>query len=191
MKLAALLVTILLAGCSALHADLIEQPAIGAPTSPPNPAQVNQTETSETADINSTPLESANPPDTPSALCESHQAHLQLVPSSSSLRVGDSLTMTATLSSSGCALLGLPKYSLVIHPEGDTSPFEPAAVEPVLHSIGLRDGEQDMAYFILQATAPGEVTIMVTASFEVHLGYPGPAYWAGAASQPLRVIIRK
>ena len=67
--------------------------------------------------------------------------------------------------------------------------FEPAEVEPVLHSLGLGDGDQDQAQFTLTARHPGKAQFSITASVEVHLGYPGPAYWATVSSPAVEVTV--
>jgi hypothetical protein len=134
-------------------------------------------------------VETPIPLEEPTLGCETHQADLQLVPSSAALHVGQTLTLTATLTSSGCAMLGLPKYSLSMEPGAGSSPLLPVAPEPVLHSIGLRDGEQDAAQFSMQAVVSGEVFLQASVSFEVHLGYPGPAYWASATSSQVLVQV--
>jgi hypothetical protein len=48
-----------------------------------------------------------------------------------------------------------------------------------------------MVEFVLRAVKSGQVTLTASASFEVHLGYPGPAYWAGSnVKEPLIVIVK-
>jgi hypothetical protein len=83
---------------------------------------------------------------------------------------------------------GLPLYSLVQTPPEATL-FEPAEVEPVLHSLGLSDGDQDQAQFTLTARHPGKAQFSITSSLEVHLGYPGPAYWATVSSPAVEVTV--
>ena len=40
------------------------------------------------------------------------------------------------------------------------------------------------------AVAPGEVEYVLSASGEIHYGYPGPATWGGGASDAVRVVVR-
>ncbi len=47
---------------------------------------------------------------------------------------------------------------------------------------------QIVLHFI--ALAPGEVEYVLSASGEVHYGYPGPATWSGGASDVVRVVVR-
>lgn len=47
----------------------------------------------------------------------------------------------------------------------------------------------DTAEFAMTASAPGSVTLAASVSFEVHIGYPGPAYWGYAASPPLTIEV--
>ena len=104
------------------------------------------------------------------------------------MRVGETLAITGTLSNNGCAMLGLPLYSLrQVSSEGMI--FEPVEVEPVLHSLGINEGDQDQVQFILTARQPGLAMLSLSASVEVHLGYPGPAYWASVASLPVEVRV--
>ncbi len=126
-----------------------------------------------------------NASSTQTVACTQHSAAIDITASQTELTVGDSVTISLTLNNTGCAMLGLPKYYLVSGAGLPTSLFEPAAPEPVFHSIGIDPGGSDSAAFIVRAASPGDVPLYGTASFEVHLGYPGPAYWATAASQPL------
>lgn len=161
-----------------------QEPLAAQPTSPP--ANTAQTEKAGDTFV---PIESTSAVNQPAPECATHQADLQLSASASMLQIGDSLTLTATLTSAGCAMIGLQKYSLILDADAEDSHLLPAEPEPVIHSIGLRDGEQDEVFFTLQAVTPGEVELQATASFEVHLGYPGPAYWSSVTSQPVRIRI--
>jgi hypothetical protein len=40
----------------------------------------------------------------------------------------------------------------------------------------------------LKAVAEGQAAITASASFEVHLGYPGPAYWGYSTSGEPMII---
>jgi hypothetical protein len=40
------------------------------------------------------------------------------------------------------------------------------------------------------ARAPGEVEFVLSASGEIHYGYPGPAMWGGGESEVVRVVVR-
>jgi DNA/RNA endonuclease YhcR with UshA esterase domain len=60
----------------------------------------------------------------------------------------------------------------------------------VEHTLGLQPGDSDAAEFTLRAVRAGRVTLTAGVSFEVHLGYPGPAYWSGSgAREPLVITV--
>lgn len=121
------------------------------------------------------------------SVCTTHTASMTLEPTATTLEVGDLVTVTATLVNHGCGMLGLPQYRLSVQ-SAETQPiFEPANPEPVTHYLGISRGQSDTAQFVLQALRPGQTTLSASASFEVHLGYPGPAYWSSSSAGP-RVI---
>ena len=124
-----------------------------------------------------------------SGTCTQHAAAMDISASKPELRAGEALTVTLTLANTGCALLGLPKYYLATGSDPSNILFEPANPEPVLHTLGIDPGGSDSAAFTLRAVKTGEATLSGTVSFEVHLGYPGPAYWATASSGPLVISI--
>lgn len=97
--------------------------------------------------------------------------------------------MTATLINEGCVALGLPQFRLTIRSDEPEPILTPDPPEPLVHSLAVAPGQTDAADFELQAIAAGQATLMATASFEVHLGYPGPAYWGYTASQELFIVI--
>jgi hypothetical protein len=100
--------------------------------------------------------------------------------------VGQAVTLTVTLGNQGCGMLGLPKYYLDHLPSGVLEPDSPP---PVLHYVGLRFGQEDSAAFVLRALRSGAVTLHAWASMEVHLGYPGPAYWSAASAPSLHLTV--
>jgi hypothetical protein len=67
--------------------------------------------------------------------------------------------------------------------------FDPDTPEPVVHHLAVPPGESDSEEFVLRAVRSGKATLNAGASFEVHLGYPGPAYWGYSGSGPLTVIV--
>ena len=121
--------------------------------------------------------------------CLSHSAGMSLGASTTGLRVGEALTLTARLQNDGCGLLGLPLYRLWCEPLGTGGLLEPVTPVEMLHYVGLYWGQHDEASFVLRALAPGQAELRASASFEVHLGYPGPAYWSAAATDPLTVTV--
>ncbi len=73
--------------------------------------------------------------------------------------------------------------------EGQGILFEPSSPESVEHYLMIEPGESDAAEFVLRAVRPGKATLRASASFEVHLSYPGPAYWGTSGSGPLLVTV--
>jgi hypothetical protein len=65
----------------------------------------------------------------------------------------------------------------------------PSLLEPAQHYLKVDRGEADTVQFVLHAASVGEVTLKAAGSFEVHLGYPGPAYWGSAGSSALVVTV--
>lgn len=121
--------------------------------------------------------------------CRTHSASMRLTATATTIQVGETVTLTATLSNEGCANLGLPLYRLYIENHETASVFDPDPPEPVTHYLGIPPGASDQVEFVLTAASPGRATLRVTVSFEVHLGYPGPAYWSGSSTQPLEIQV--
>jgi hypothetical protein len=104
------------------------------------------------------------------------------------LHVGDTITVSVILHNNGCVDLGMPLYRLYLESEGHDV-LAPTRPEPIEHGLAVDPGESDSAEFALRAVAVGEVALRATASFEVHLRYPGPAYWGGSGTSPLVVTV--
>lgn len=135
--------------------------------------------------------ESLNPTPTPTLACEMHTASMMLAASVTTLEVGETITVTVTLRNEGCGRLGMPQYWLGVKSAKEESIFDPSQPEPVVHYLAVPPGQSDMAEFVLRAVESGQATLAASTSFEVHLGYPGPAYWAGSnAKEPLVVIVK-
>ncbi len=83
--------------------------------------------------------------------------------------------------------VGLPLYRLYLAENADVL----GAPDPaeITHYRMVGSLEEDVAQFTLKAVAPGRAVFGATVSFELHLGYPGPAYWAGAASELTAVTV--
>jgi hypothetical protein len=125
---------------------------------------------------------------TPTLPCEVHGAALELSASVARLEVGQTVTVTATLKNEGCVALGLPQFRLYIRSDGPEPILAPDRPEPLVHSLAVAPGQSDAADFELLAIVAGQAALMASASFEVHLGYPGPAYWGSTASPELRIV---
>ncbi len=123
----------------------------------------------------------------PLPLCDTHTVGMTLTTSSLTPNVGEHLLVTVTLGNEGCGMIGLPQYRLSLTQPART--LAPETPEAITHYIGLNPGETDIVTFTLDTIGVGTVSLNAAASFEVHLGYPGPAYWAAAATGPLTVTI--
>ncbi len=123
--------------------------------------------------------------------CTTHTTAMTLTTSSAAPDVGDRLGVTVTLANEGCGMVGLPLYRLMLT-SGDLYPpyvLVPDSPISVTHYLGLEHGETDTVTFSLRAIGVGTATLQATVSFEVHLGYPGPAYWSYDATAPVRVQV--
>ena len=120
--------------------------------------------------------------------CKKHKARMTLSSTSRALRAGEIVTVTAELSNVGCAMIGLPKYTLTVDSKG-IALLEPGAPKPVEHSLAIRTGQSDSAEFVLVAANPGSATLSASVSFEVHLDYPGPAYWSNSGTGRLKIAV--
>jgi DNA/RNA endonuclease YhcR with UshA esterase domain len=115
---------------------------------------------------------------------------MSLEASSGTLQVGDSVTISVELVNQGCSMVGLPLYRLFVQPDGPEPILEPEEPEPVEHTLGVHLGDSDAGEFALRAVRAGRATLTAEASFEVHLGYPGAAYWSGgSAGEPLVITV--
>jgi hypothetical protein len=121
--------------------------------------------------------------------CETHTASVVLSSSAEDLRVGDTVTITVTLVNEGCVALGLPQYRLTDQSDGAQAIFDPADPEPINHSLGVAPGQSDTANFELKAVASGQANFSALVSFEVHIGYPGPAYWGSSSGELLSIMV--
>ena len=123
------------------------------------------------------------------AECKTHTAFMGLSATATTLHVGEEVTVTAGLSNQGCVALGLPLYWLL----WDTAETEPIfeAITPlqVVHYLAVAPGEYDEAEFVLRAVGASQATLRAYASFEVHLGYPGPAYWGSSSAPQLLITV--
>lgn len=97
--------------------------------------------------------------------------------------------MTVLLHNQGCVALGLPQYRLSTRQAVSDTVLAPATPEPIIHPYGVGINQTDSAVFNLTAVRAGEIELNASVSFEVHLGYPGPAYWGSASSGPVRIKV--
>ena len=156
------------------------------PTETPSRARIPTDTPTATTDL--PPSETPFP--TPTLACERETASVVLSASSENVQVGDTIKVTVTVNNEGCVILGLPQYRLYVRSDGNQSIFTPENPEPVVHYLGVGLGQSDAAEFELIAVAGGQATLTATVSYEVHLGYPGPAYWGMTATrEPLSITV--
>lgn len=125
----------------------------------------------------------------PTIDCPTHEAEVTLSTPRETLKVGEAIEIKVTLNNTGCVMLGLPQYRLAILNSEGRPVFSPDKPEPIIHSKGINPGETDEVSYVLQAISPGKATLTALASFEVHLGYPGPAYWGAGSSKELVIQV--
>lgn len=122
--------------------------------------------------------------------------HVEICATRTTLAAGDSLTIV------GLAVdIGLPIYRLTASPQEAGESITLAAIQydnaprpqetgtsPQLEITGM-SADMQRVQFELKATAPGAIDLTITASGEVHYGYPGPATWSGGQSEPVSITI--
>jgi hypothetical protein len=111
-------------------------------------------------------------------------------PSAQSAQVDQQLVVQVTLLNQGCVALGLPKYTRRVHAPQGQPLFNPPQPESVTHGLAVAPGQADSAEFVLQAAQVGSGLFQAEVSFEMHIGYPGPAYWGYATSAPVDIAVR-
>lgn len=121
--------------------------------------------------------------------CMMHTASMTLTATGTTLHVGELVTVTARLNNEGCTALGLPLYRLYWEDAGTPPVFEPVSSLEVVHYLSIAAGSYDETVFVLRAVGSGQATLRAETSFEVHLGYPGPAYWGASVSPPLAIVV--
>lgn len=143
----------------------------------------------KTATIEPTPSDTPSPEPTATPVCEHETATLSLSVTAENVKVGEAVKVTLALSNEGCLALGMPQYDLRIQPEGQAI-FEPGDPPQVTHYLAVAPGESDTVEFDITAVAEGQVGLTASVSYEVHLGYPGPAYWGYRSSgEPLIITV--
>ncbi len=118
--------------------------------------------------------------------CTTHTTGMTLTLDPLKPRVGDTFAATATLANEGCALIGVPQYTLWLG-NGPNSVLTATSPMIVNHSLGLGYGESDAVTFTLKAIGGGTTEINVFASFEVHTDLG--AYWAADSTGPAIVSV--
>jgi hypothetical protein len=134
------------------------------------------------------PTSTPMPSSTPAPYCRPSDASVSLSASSTTLKVGQIVSVTATLVYGATdAKLGLIQYSLAVQPHGALTSDN---LGPVEHRLSLEPGQSDAVQFVLRAAAPGRATLTGSTSFEIHgLDYSSGS-WSGCQSGPLEIVVR-
>ncbi len=121
--------------------------------------------------------------------------HVEVCASAATVKVGDTLTVL------GQAVdIGLPYYQVRLQDQGAASSAllaevtyenqvkSQADVSQVLALVSVT-ARGDSLNVVLRARGPGRTQLVVTATGEVHYGYPGPATWSGGGSDPITLTV--
>lgn len=119
--------------------------------------------------------------------CAGHSPVVTIAPAKLSAQVGETITLTVILTNDSCDTLGLPQYRLWAEPRDATSLFEPAQIEPVVHSLGVAQHQTDAADFALRAVAAGEQAFGASVSYELNTAQG--ATWGMGSAPPITITI--
>jgi hypothetical protein len=121
--------------------------------------------------------------------------HIALCADRTTVAVGERVNVEAL-----AADIGLPIYTISLR-AGDAALAVPLArvnydgkvevlATPDL-ALRLEAAQGELSHLALQfrAAAPGTVFLQVSATGEIHYGYPGPARWQGGGSDPLAITV--
>ena len=125
---------------------------------------------------------SGNPP------CANQSAVVTIAPGAQSAQIGETITLTVILANNSCDTLGLPQYRLWAEPRDAASLFEPAQIEPVIHSRAVAQQQTDSADFALRAVAAGEQGFGASVSYELHIAQG--ATWGLATASPITITVQ-
>jgi hypothetical protein len=120
--------------------------------------------------------------------CRPSEAAVNLSASTTTLKVGQSVTITVTLSNGDTSdvRLGNVQYSLGVQPPNSLTSD---GLTPVVHAVSLEPGQSDEAAFVLQAERAGRATLRGATSFEIHAMDYSWGSWSGCDSWPFEVVV--
>jgi hypothetical protein len=123
--------------------------------------------------------------------------HVEICASATEARVGDIVTLR------GQAVdLGLPEWTLHARENGLGDFVDAAQVSyegeltlgeagyTVLEAVSTAVDLNQVTLY-LEAMAPGEVELTLSATGEIHYGSPGPATWGGGGSESVTLVVRE
>lgn len=129
------------------------------------------------------------PQPAPIQTCPAEDSKMELSAPKTALKVGETIVVKIVIKNTGCVSLGMPQYRLAILNGEGKAIFSPDKPEPVTHYLAVAPGASDEVTFTLQAVHLGKATLSAMASFEVHMGYPGPAHWGTGGSNQLVIQV--
>jgi hypothetical protein len=120
--------------------------------------------------------------------------HVEICAGATRLKVGDRFVVLGMPVD-----VGLPIYTLSIKDSGATeeafvgvdynNKLSPSRGASRVLEVEAAKGEMRLVAFLLRAREPGAAVIGISASGEIHYGYPGPATWAGGGSESLSITV--
>lgn len=119
--------------------------------------------------------------------CAGHSPVVTIAPAKLSAQIGETITVTVILTNDGCDDAGLPQYRLWAEPRDAASLFEPAQIEPVVHSRAVGQHQTDSADFALRAVSAGAQAFGASVSYEVHTAQG--ATWGMASAPPVTITV--
>lgn len=119
--------------------------------------------------------------------CAGRSPVVTIAPARLSAQVGETITVTVILANDGCDDVGLPQYRLWTEPREAASLFEPAQIEPVVHSRAVKQHETDSADFALRAVRAGAQVFGASVSYEARAAQG--ATWGMASAQPVTITV--
>ncbi len=119
--------------------------------------------------------------------CTNQSPGVTIAPARLSVQIGETITVTVILTNEGCDKVGLPQYRLWAEPREAGSLFEPAQIEPVVHSLTVTQHQTDSADFMLRAVSAGQQAFGASVSYELHTAQG--ASWGMASAQPITITV--
>lgn len=121
-----------------------------------------------------------------------HSTNADLTVTPNPATVGDEVTFTLVFSNNSSLAAGIPSFSLQ---SVDGAAFErilgEALVAPDVLYDAVAPGKTHTETWTFVVQEVGEVSVFARVSYEVHEGYPGPAYWSGVQSPEVIVIVEE
>ncbi len=155
------------------------------PSATPVPTTEIPTDTptgAPTAAPTETPTEAPTAASTEALTPSAFDAQVGISASATELQVGDLLTITVTLTNTGAAPIGMPRFQLL----GEWTPYLGLLMDSVVHhELDVTPGASDTATFVLEAVEPGTVILRANVTMEAH----EPPRWESRSSDEISISI--